>query len=204
MENSPPAKHTPVVQVGRNCWRIEHADRVAVVVDAADYFHFVRELCESARNLLIFVGWDFDSRISLEPGDRADRVRLSRFFLRLTKRDPKRRIAILKWRFGALKQFFNPTSLWTLIRWEASRAIDFKFDGAHPVGCSHHQKIVVIDDAIAVCGGIDLASGRWDTPEHCDDDPKRRLPNGKAYAPWHRYHDVDGWPSSRGAGRIGS
>jgi hypothetical protein len=185
MENLPSAKRQPVVQVGHNCWRMEHANRVAVVVDAADYFHFVRELCESARNLLIFVGWDFDSRITLEPGNRAERVRLSRFFLRLAKRDPKRRIAILKWRFGALKQFVIPASLWTLIRWESSRAIDFKFDGAHPAGCSHHQKIVVVDDAIAVCGGIDLASGRWDTSEHLDDDPKRLLPNGKAYAPWH-------------------
>ncbi len=185
MDKVQPANQHPVVQVGRNCWRIEHANRVAVVVDAADYFHFVRELCESARNLLIFVGWDFDSRISLEPGDRAERVRLSRFFLRLAKRDPERRIAILKWRFGALKQFLIPTSLWTLIRWESSRAIDFKFDGAHPVGCSHHQKIVVVDDAIAVCGGIDLASGRWDTSAHLDDDQNRRLPNGNAYAPWH-------------------
>jgi phosphatidylserine/phosphatidylglycerophosphate/cardiolipin synthase-like enzyme len=185
MEKAPTVTQHPVVRVGQNCWRLEHADRVAVVVDAADYFHFVRELCESARNLLIFVGWDFDSRISLEPGDREERVRLSRFFLRLAKRDPKRRIAILKWRFGALKQFLIPTSLWTLVRWESSRAIDFKFDGAHPVGCSHHQKIVVIDDAIAVCGGIDLASGRWDTTDHLDDDPKRRLPNGKPYAPWH-------------------
>ena len=185
MDNVLPAKRLPVVQVGRNCWRMEHANRVAVVVDAADYFHFVRELCESARNLLIFVGWDFDSRISLEPGNRAERVRLSRFFLRLAKRDPKRRIAILKWRFGALKQFLIPKSLWTLIRWEASRAIDFKFDGAHPAGCSHHQKIVVVDDAIAVCGGIDLASGRWDTSEHLDNDPNRLTPNGKPYAPWH-------------------
>jgi phosphatidylserine/phosphatidylglycerophosphate/cardiolipin synthase-like enzyme len=185
MDNAPPAKYQPVVEVGRNCWRMEHADRVAVVVDAADYFHFVRELCESACNLLIFVGWDFDSRITLEPGNRAERVRLSRFFLRLAKRDPKRRIAILKWRFGALKQFLIPQSLWTLIRWEASRAIDFKFDGAHPAGCSHHQKIVVVDDAIAVCGGIDLASGRWDTSEHLDYNPKRLFPNGKVYPPWH-------------------
>ena len=116
MNNVQSAKRHPVVEVGRNCWRLEHANRVAVVVDAADYFHFVRELCESARNLLIFVGWDFDSRISLEPGDRAERVRLSRFFLRLAKRNPNRRIAILKWRFGALKQFLIPKSLWTLIR----------------------------------------------------------------------------------------
>ena len=175
----------PVVEEGRNCWRIARANRVSVVVDAADYFHYVRELCEDAQNLLLFVGWDFDSRISLEPGDRSRRARLSGFFLRLARRNPRRRIAILKWRFGALKQFLIPASAWTLARWAATRAIEFKFDGAHPAGCNHHQKIVIVDDCLAICGGIDLASGRWDTPDHLDDDPKRLLPNGKPHAPWH-------------------
>ena len=180
---SVPAK--PVVEEGRNCWRIARANRVSVVVDAADYFHYVRELCDEAQNLLLFIGWDFDSRISLEPGDRSRRARLSGFFLRLARRNPHRRIAILKWRFGALKQFLIPASAWTLARWAATRAIEFKFDGAHPAGCSHHQKIVVVDDCLAVCGGIDLASGRWDTPEHLDNDPKRLLPNGKPHSAWH-------------------
>ena len=71
---SVPAK--PVVEEGRNCWRIARANRVSVVVDAADYFHYVRELCDEAQNLLLFIGWDFDSRISLEPGDRSRRARL--------------------------------------------------------------------------------------------------------------------------------
>ena len=185
MAAKPSAAAKPVVEEGRNCWRIARANRVSVVVDAADYFHYVRELCEEAQNLLLFIGWDFDSRISLEPGDRSRRARLSGFFLRLARRNPRRRIAILKWRFGALKQFLIPASAWTLARWAATRAIEFKFDGAHPAGCSHHQKIVVVDDCLAVCGGIDLASGRWDTPEHLDDDPKRLMPNGKPHAPWH-------------------
>ncbi|MCC6479958.1 MAG: phospholipase [Sphingomonadaceae bacterium] len=185
MSIQPSAGIAPIVEEGRNCWRIARADRVAVVVDAADYFHYVRELCEDAQNLLLFIGWDFDSRISLEPGDRSRRALVAGFFLRLARRNPHRRIAILKWRFGALKQFLIPTSAWTLARWAATRAIEFKFDGAHPAGCSHHQKIVVADDCLAVCGGIDLASGRWDTPDHADDDPKRLLPNGKPHAPWH-------------------
>jgi phosphatidylserine/phosphatidylglycerophosphate/cardiolipin synthase-like enzyme len=175
----------PIVQPGKNCWRVERAEQLAVVVDAADYFHFVRQLCEKAQNLLIFIGWDFDSRISLEPRGGGNQMRLSRFFLRLATRNPTRRIAILKWRFGALKQFVIPSSLWTLIRWELTTAIDFKFDAAHPAGCSHHQKIVVVDDALAVCGGIDLARGRWDTPEHLDHNPERQLPNGKQHPPWH-------------------
>ena len=32
---------------------------------------------------------------------------------------------------------------------------------------------MVIDDKFAVCGGIDMTSDRWDTPEHLDDNPRR-------------------------------
>jgi phosphatidylserine/phosphatidylglycerophosphate/cardiolipin synthase-like enzyme len=33
--------------------------------------------------------------------------------------------------------------------------------------------MIVIDDALAFCGGGDIGSDRWDTPEHLDDDPRR-------------------------------
>ena len=35
-----------------------------------------------------------------------------------------------------------------------------------PLGASHHQKVVVVDDAVAFVGGLDLTHCRWDTPEH--------------------------------------
>ena len=75
-------------------------------------------------------------------------------------------ITLLKWNFGALKFVFRGSMILDLIRWLFKRRIDFKFDSAHPLGCSHHQKIVVIDDRFAVCGGIDMTSDRWDTPDH--------------------------------------
>ena len=35
-----------------------------------------------------------------------------------------------------------------------------------------HEKLCVIDEAIAFMGGIDLCFGRWDTPQHIlVDDP---------------------------------
>ena len=37
---------------------------------------------------------------------------------------------------------------------------------------SHHQKFVVVDDKIAFVGGIDLAWGRYDWPEHRLTDPQ--------------------------------
>ncbi|WBX83308.1 phospholipase D-like domain-containing protein [Sphingosinicella microcystinivorans] len=175
----------PVVEAGRNCWRIERAARAAAVVDAADYYHYVREAMLAARRRILIIGWDFDTRIALEPDGNGHGESLGHFFLRLARENPARQIDILKWSFGALKQFLRPRAAWMLLRWQMTRAIDFRFDSFHPAGCSHHQKIVVIDERFAVCGGIDISCARWDTTAHADDDPRRTLPDGKPYGPWH-------------------
>lgn len=66
------------------------------------------------------------------------------------------------------------------------KRIHFKLDSTHPVGSAHHQKIVVIDDALAFCGGIDITGDRWDTRDHLDDDPLRVQPTTRrSYGPWH-------------------
>ncbi len=175
----------PLVEPGRNCWRVSRTGRAAVVVDAADYYHFVREAMEQATRRIMIIGWDFDVRIPLEPDAHGRGESLGQFMLRLAREDPRRDIAILKWSFGALKQWVRPRAAIMLLRWAATRAIRYRFDSAHPVGCSHHQKIVVIDDCFAVCGGIDISTARWDTSCHADEEPRRTLVNGNPYPPWH-------------------
>ena len=173
---------------GRNCWRIERADRASVIVDACDYYHVIREAMEAARHRILIIGWDFDPRIKLdrldEEKDGAD-YSLGRFLLDLAHRRPEVSIDILKWNFGALKTLFRGSAIAWVARLATTRSITFKLDGAHPPGCSHHQKIVVIDDCFAVCGGIDMTGDRWDRPAHADHDPGRVRPNGKPYGPWH-------------------
>jgi phosphatidylserine/phosphatidylglycerophosphate/cardiolipin synthase-like enzyme len=193
----------PILVAGRNCWRIERAQCASVVIDAADYYHVVREAMEAAEERILIIGWDFDTRICLEPRDERCSETLGAFFLRLARENPKRRIDILKWRFGALKQLLRPRSVWTLLRWQQTEAIDFRFDSAHPPGCSHHQKVVVIDDCLAVCGGIDISSARWDTPEHEDDDPARLLPDGRPYGPWHDATMLLTGPCATALGELG-
>ena len=176
---------TPIVAQGRNCWRIARATHASVIVDAADYYRIIAAAMEAAEQRIFIVGWDFDTRIALSPDDQGKGETLGRFFLRLAKAKPERQIDVLKWNFGALKQFFHVTSIIWLWRWKRTKAIDFRFDSSHPPGCSHHQKIVVIDESLAVCGGIDISTHRWDTSEHVDDDPHRTGPDGKPYPPWH-------------------
>ena len=177
----------PVVEPGRNCWQIARADRAAVIVDASDYFRIVRDAMANAKHRILLIGWDFDARIQLERDEKGDHQgeTLGEFLLTLARTRPGIAIDILKWDVGALKQLGRGASLLMMLRWAATKAITFKFDHAHPTGCSHHQKIVVIDDAFAVCGGIDMTGDRWDTCDHLDDDPRRTRPGGQPYMPWH-------------------
>ncbi|MBH0113747.1 phospholipase [Novosphingobium sp. YJ-S2-02] len=174
-------------------WRYARATRAHVVIDAADYFALVREAMQAARQRIFLIGWDFDSRILLSDGrrwwqgGRHERfpARLGSFILWLVAHNKNLEILLLKWNFSLVKSLFRGTMMVDLLRWAARKQIDFKFDSAHPIGCSHHQKIVVIDDRMAVCGGIDMTTDRWDTPEHRDRDPRRRRPTGTLYGPWH-------------------
>ena len=58
-----------VLQPGRTCWRIEQADQVALIVDAADYFRAARSAMLKAQHSILMIGWDFDTRIELDPTD---------------------------------------------------------------------------------------------------------------------------------------
>lgn len=179
------AELEPIVKEGKNCWRISRAGCATVIVDAADYYHFIGKAMAKAQRRILIIGWDFDTRIALEPDERGKGESLGQFFLRLAKERPGREIDVLKWNFGALKQFFRPAAVFWLYRWWRTNRIEMRFDSAHPPGCSHHQKIVVIDDALAACGGIDISTHRWDRSGHPDDDPHRTGPDGKPYCPWH-------------------
>jgi phosphatidylserine/phosphatidylglycerophosphate/cardiolipin synthase-like enzyme len=174
-----------IVEAGRNCWRISRAECATVIVDAADYYHHIGRAMADAERRIFIIGWDFDTRIALEPDEKGRGETLGHFFLRLAHERPGREIDVLKWNFGALKQFLRPAAVIWLYRWWRTKRIEMRFDSAHPPGCSHHQKIVVIDDSLAACGGIDITTHRWDRSDHRDNDPHRTGPDGKPYCPWH-------------------
>ena len=169
-------------------WRYVKATRAHPVIDAADYFEIIQAAMMNAKHRIMLIGWDFDTRIDLTRSRRKKGdppKRLGDFILWLADRTPELEIRILKWNIGALKMLGRGSTIVDVAKWAMHKQIDFKFDSAHPVGCSHHQKIVVIDDKMAACGGIDMTADRWDTREHLDGDPRRKRPNGKLYGPWH-------------------
>ena len=141
----------------------------------------------AAEKQILLIGWDFDTRIRLDHESKDDApATLGAFISWLAKHRPQVSVHILRWDWGAAKLLARGTTVLRLIDWMRTPQIRFKLDGAHPAGASHHQKIVVIDDRLAFCGGIDMTATRWDTREHRDADKRRKRPTTRRqYGPWH-------------------
>ncbi|MGD9619243.1 MAG: phospholipase D-like domain-containing protein [Mycolicibacterium sp.] len=174
---------------GVTCWRVERADRFAWIVDGADYFRHCKAAMLRAHHRITLIGWDFDTRIALERGGKTlpGPNQLGVFLSWMLWKRPALEIVLLKSNLRLLSVFDDiwygtiPTSVLNRL---STKRIHFAVDGAHPTGSVHHQKIVVVDDKLAFCGGIDLTMDRWDTREHSNENRLRRG-LGRGYGPRH-------------------
>jgi phosphatidylserine/phosphatidylglycerophosphate/cardiolipin synthase-like enzyme/uncharacterized membrane protein YdjX (TVP38/TMEM64 family) len=165
-----------ILKPGNNCWRIEHADKAAFIVDGADFFRAFRETVKHARRSVLIMAWDIDSRLKLVRNEEPDGwpITLGDFLNSLVKRNRNLHVHVLDWDFVML---FAADREWLPLykqRWNGHRRLHFHLDDHHPTGASHHQKVVVVDDQVAFVGGLDLTLGRWDTTEHAACDERRR------------------------------
>lgn len=170
------------------CWRMARADRMTVIIDAADYFATVREAMLNAKHSIYLIGWDFDTRITMARPNPLPRIpnRLGKLLSWCVKQNSDLVIHVLRWDLEALHAFRRGMTPMRILNLMTNSRIHFRLDGAHPIASAHHHKIVVIDDKLAFCGGIDMTADRWDTREHKDREPGRRRPSSKRrYGPWH-------------------
>ena len=177
--------HQSLFRPGENCAAVARADRAAFIVDADDYFRAFRHAAERAEHSIFILAWDFDSRTRLGEDADGNEILLGEFLNGLARRNRNLRIRVLDWDFPVvygIDRELPPTI--GLTKWKPHKRVDFRFDDTHPVGGSHHQKIVLVDDKLAFSGGLDLTNRRWDTPEHKPNDPKRVF-DGKPYPPFH-------------------
>jgi phospholipase D1/2 len=204
-----PMSRTRVLQAGRNCWRIERAQRLSVLIDAAAYFGALRDSLRQADRSIRIVGWDVDSRVEIvaDPGRAADGEDtlprpLGDLLNALARRRRGLRVELLEWDFPMLYAPDRQVLPVYALGWQTHRRVSFCLAGDHPVGASHHQKLVVVDDAVAYVGGIDLTSCRWDTSAHTPDDPRRRTADDTDYPPFHDVQVVLDGAAARALGEL--
>ncbi len=178
-----PEVRQPILEPGVTCWRTAVARRFVLLPDGESYMPAMRAAMEAARHSILLVGWDFDPRIPLNPaaGDEAP-DRLCDLFSRLLVRRPALRIQILIWDMSRLFTWQRRERPQNAAQWLPS-PVQYRLDARHPLGAAHHQKLLVVDDAVAFCGGADFTRNRWDTRAHLSNDPRRRAPGGGFYPP---------------------
>ena len=184
---------------GENCWRTAHAARVAVLVDGEAYFDAFAAAAEQAQRSILILAWDFNSQTVLRAPADGPPLLLGDFLNFLVRRRRRLEVRVLIWDypmiFGTDREFPPIYGL----GWKPHRRVRVRYDNTHPVGGCHHQKMVVIDDRIAFCGGIDLTARRWDTCEHRPGDARRVV----AGAPYPPFHDLMMMVDGEAAGALG-
>src|SRR5688572_23991202 len=176
-----------ILRPGYNAFAVARAERVALLIDAEAYFRAFYQAALRAKRSITILGWDFNSQTQLhfDPVHAGGPPALLGDFLNyVVRRRRGLHVNVLNWDypmvFGADREF---PPLYGF-GWKPSRRVHLRYDDTHPVAGSQHQKIVIIDDAVAFSGGIDLTVRRWDSNDHTPDDP-RRMAYGKPYPPFH-------------------
>lgn len=176
-----------IIKPGSNCWTYETASHVAFLVDAAEYFSAVELALMKAQRSVYIAAWDIKTYTLFRDQTFPDRtIALIELLNMALDRNPDLNIHILCWKRSLI--FSNDREFFARLRWkmQGHRRLRFRLDPTPPLGASHHQKIVVIDNCLAFCGGMDITDQRWDMPRHSN-HVFRRDQKGRSYKP---YHDV--------------
>ena len=96
--------------ISPSVWRYVHASRAHVVIDAAAYFEWLQAAMLRARQQIMLIGWDFDTRIRLTYGRRWWNLprrtrfpaRLGGFIVWLVRHHPRLQVYVLRWNVAAL------------------------------------------------------------------------------------------------------
>tara|TARA_R110000787_G_C13412172_1_gene444276 strand:- start:86 stop:1600 length:1515 start_codon:yes stop_codon:yes gene_type:complete len=200
---------TPIAADKSRHWQVARADEFALIVDASDYFRLVRKVMLAAQTQLLLIGWDFDLEIEMMPGESDEDGlardglpnRLDAFIKEILNRNEKLEIYMLKWN-GSLLVAPGRILPGAMLAAFHSERIHFSLDSHHPFGACHHQKIVVADDSVAFCGGIDMTEDRWDTSEHLPNDPRRVKKDGTPSEPWHDATSALSGPAAKALGDL--
>lgn len=184
---------TAILVPGLTCAERFPESKSGVLVDGRDFYKAFYEAACKAQRTILMTGWQFASKVELLRGDDAKDcehpTRLVEFLRELCEQKPELEIYMLAWDASAIFTFEREPLQRLMFHVKGHDRIHYKMDNRHPTGASHHQKLIVVDDAVAFVGGMDVCNSRWDDRQHCA-DAELRCQGRRKYAP---YHDVQAY-----------
>ncbi len=184
----------PLLVPGETCAAIVPNSRGGVLVDGRDFYRAFYDAACKAESTILMAGWQFSSSVELVRGDDANccelPTKLIDFLKELCKQRPNLHVYMLPWDSSPIFTFEREPLQRLKFHFRGHERIHWKMDNCHPAGASHHQKLIVIDRAIAFVGGMDICDSRWDDRSHDVEAKHRCGPTGTTYLP---YHDVQAY-----------
>ena len=178
---------TSLLLPGDTCGDLVEVDRSGVLVDGRDFYRAFYEACCRAERTILMAGWQFSCNTELVRGPDAAHCRYPTTLLELLsvlcEERPALEVYMLPWDSSPVFAFEREPLQRLKLRINGHPRIHWKMDNMHPAGASHHQKLFIIDRAIAFLGGMDVCNARWDDRTHRARDGVRDR-HGKPY------HDV--------------
>ncbi len=176
-----------------------------MLLDSGAYFAAAKAAMKKAKRSIHLLGWAFDPLTRLEPNERGegpDSDQVGPFLNKLVAERPELDIRVLIWKSAlpiAASQHFFPHRARKCFE---HTGVKFALDPTVPFGACHHQKVLVIDDEIAFCGGGDIGADRWDSSAHLDIDLRRLMPWGNVHAPRHEVMMLVDGPAAAALGEL--
>lgn len=141
----------------------EHQNcKVKFYVDGAEYFSAAQDAINNAKNRIYLAGWWIFPNVHLNrPMD--DSNRLDKLLEKAAIRGVQVFVLVFK-EFSAALPLMSDYTKKALMIHKNIKIL------RHPDTMvnlwAHHEKILIVDDFFAFVGGLDLALGRFDTPDH--------------------------------------
>ena len=124
----------PILKPGRTCWRTEKTNRLALIVDACDYFAVAKAAIQRAQHSIYMIGWDFDLRLKLDPAnpEATEPDELGAFLKHTVNSRPGLQAYVLKWDMAMLFTLSRQILPVLALDLMTQRRIHFRLDAQHP------------------------------------------------------------------------
>ncbi|KAM0793016.1 hypothetical protein ACM66B_000508 [Microbotryomycetes sp. NB124-2] len=145
---------------------VQEGNEVKWFIDGHDYFWAVSEILESAKEVICIADWWLTPELHLRrPPAMHEDYRLDRLLLRKAQQGVRVLIVVYKEVVQTMSTSSHHTKHFLEDLHENISVMRHPdhLGGEVTLSWSHHEKIVIVDNAVACVGGLDLCFGRFDT-----------------------------------------